>query len=57
MVKDEIVKWLINEKFITKTSDVRHLAYEQLIKKYQACVKQYETTNKHLESLVGETLQ
>lgn len=57
MVKDEIVKWLINERFVQKTADVKHLSYKQLFKKYQECVQQYQAMNQHLESLVGETVQ
>lgn len=57
MIKDEIVKWLINERFVQKTADVKHLSYKQLCKKYQECVEQCQAMNKHLENLVGETVQ
>lgn len=57
MVRDEIVKWLINERFIQKTGDVKHLTYRELVAKYQECVKQYHATSKHLEEMVGETIQ
>lgn len=53
MVKDEIVKWLINEGFIQKTGDIKHLSYQQLVAKYQVCVKQYQASKEYLESLAG----
>lgn len=56
MVRDEIVKWLINEGFIQRTADVKQLSYQQLLAKYHACVKQYQATKEHLESVTGDTI-
>lgn len=35
-VRDEIIKFLINEKVIAKRADVKHLTYRQLLSKYKA---------------------
>lgn len=35
-VKDEIVKWLINEGHIKTPYDIRYLTYRQLILYYQS---------------------
>lgn len=56
MVRNEIVKWLINEGFIQRTADVKQLSYPQLLAKYHACVKQYQATKEHLESVTGDTI-
>ena len=56
MVKDEIVKWLINENFILKSSDVKGLTYKQLVKKYQDCIKKHEKIKEHLDSTTSNSI-
>jgi hypothetical protein len=55
-MRDEILKWLVNERFIQKSSDVKELTYPQLFAKYEACVQQYQATKEHLESVTGDTI-
>jgi len=33
-VKDEIVKWLVNEHYIQKAGDVKKMSYAKLLEKY-----------------------
>ena len=38
-VRDEIIKYLINEKKIASRKDVKFMSYKQLLAKYKACIQ------------------